>query len=50
MKKSGSLLSGLTNRSPPGDSGMRPPAGRVDQDATRSGVASTPKTLGPRNA
>jgi hypothetical protein len=46
----GYMLKGLKNMSPPGDSGMRPPSGRVNDNPTRDGVAPTPKTLGPRTA
>lgn len=46
----GYMHDGLRNHSPPGDSGMRPPSGKVDQDPVRSGVAPTPKTLGGREA
>ncbi len=46
----GYMHEGMTNRSPSGDSGMRPPKGSVNSDPTRSGVAPTPKTLGPRSA
>ncbi len=44
------LHEGMKNRAPPGDSGMRPSKGHVNDDTTRSGVAPTPKTLGPREA
>jgi hypothetical protein len=52
MAKSGKgyMHEGMKNRSPSGDSGMRPPKGSVNSDPTRSGVAPTPKTLGPRTA
>lgn len=51
MKHSKSALhEGLKNTSPPGDSGMRPSKGHVNDDSTRSGVAPTPKTMGPRTA
>jgi hypothetical protein len=50
MKKSGYMHEGLKKVSPPGDSGMRPPKGSVNSNPTRSGVAATPKTLGPRTA
>lgn len=54
----GSSAGGLTkslmqgeNKSPPAvDSSMRPPKGSVSDDTTRSGVAATPRTLGPREA
>lgn len=46
------MLDGLTNKSPKAtDSSTKPPSsGSVNDDATRSGVAPTPKTLGPRTA
>ena len=46
------MLKGLTRKSPPGvDSSMKPMTKRsVDEDAMRSGVAPTPRTLGPRDA
>lgn len=46
----GYMLKGLKNMSPPGDSGMRPPKGSVNDKPTREGVAPTPATLGPRTA
>ena len=46
----GSMLSGLINRSPKGDSGMRPPSGSVNSDTTRSATAPQPSMLGPRTA
>lgn len=47
----GSMQSGMTKSSPAAvDSSMTPPKGSVDSDTTRSGVAPTPKTLGPRTA
>lgn len=49
-KSVGDLHKGLSNRSPAGDSGMRPGKGSVNDGATRGGVAATPKTLGPREA
>lgn len=50
-KSSGmSLLSGLTNKSPSGDSGVRPQGGSVNNDTTRSDTAKNPPTLGPRVA
>jgi len=49
--KSGSLTSGMSRKNPKGvDASMSPKGGKVDSDATRSGVASTPRTLGPREA
>ena len=48
--KGGYMHAGMKNMSPSGDSGMRPPKGHVNDDATRSGVAPTPRTLGPRDA
>ncbi len=44
------MHAGMKNMSPPGDSGMRPPKGRVNDKSTRDSVAPTPKTLGPREA
>lgn len=45
------LLDGLKNMSPPArDASFKAPAGRVDDSPVRSGVAKTPKTLGPRTA
>lgn len=46
----GYMHEGMKNMSPPGDSGMRPPGGKVNNNPTRDGVAPTPKTLGPRTA
>lgn len=45
----GSLLKGLTNRSPEPPT-AKPKGGSVDSGATRSKTAPTPKTLGPREA
>lgn len=40
-----------TNKGPaPVDSSMTPPKGSVNDDPVRSGVAPTPRTLGPRTA
>ena len=47
--KSGSMLNGMTRKCPPGDSGMRPPAGSVNTDTTRSDVGKG-HSLGPREA
>jgi len=47
-KTVGDLHKGLTNHSLPGDSGMRPGSGHVNDGATRGNVAASPKTLGPR--
>ena len=45
------LHKGLSNRSPKSeDSSMARKGGSVNSEPTRSGVAPTPKTLGPRNA
>lgn len=45
------MLKGLKNRSPSStDASTRLPGKNIDKDAVRSGVAKTPKTLGPRNA
>lgn len=43
------LKGGLTTRSPMAPS-KKPNNPKVDKDAKRSGVAPTPKTLGPRYA
>ena len=49
--KGGSLLGGLSRKSPKGvDASMSPKGGSVNADATRSGVAPTPKTIGGRDA
>lgn len=49
--KGGDMLKGLSRKSPPAeDSSMRPKGGRVDNEATRTSTAPTPKTLGPRCA
>lgn len=46
-----SMTEGMSNKSPKAvDESMRPPSGSVDSDTTRSGVAPTPRTLGPREA
>lgn len=51
MKNSGGYMhQGMKNKSPSGDSGMRPPKGSVNDDAVRGSTAPTPATLGPRNA
>lgn len=52
MKKAsgGYMHQGMKNHSPPGDSGMRPPKGSVNDDATRGSTAPTPATMGPRTA
>lgn len=51
MKSSGSLLQGMKNRSPmASDASTKPHPEGVNKDTTRSAVASTPKTLGPRVA
>lgn len=45
------LLKGLKRSRAPGvDASMNLPGKSIDKDATRSGVAKTPKTLGPRTA
>lgn len=44
-----SLYEGLKNHSPAAPS-EKPKGPSVNADATRKGVASTPKTLGPRTA
>lgn len=44
-----SLLDGLKEKGvEPRDSSFERKGGKVDDDATRKGVAPTPKTLGPR--
>jgi hypothetical protein len=49
--KSMSMLKGLTRKCPPGvDASMSPRGGDVNTDATRGGVAKTPRTIGPREA
>ena len=49
--KGGSMLSGLTTKSPPAsDSSMKPPSGSVNSDTTRSGTAPNPGTIGGRVA
>ncbi len=49
--KSMSMLKGLSRKNPPGvDASMSPKGGSVNADATRGGVAKTPRTLGPRDA
>ena len=46
-----SLKGGLTRKEPKGeDSSMKLGKGSVNDGATRSGVAPTPKSLGPRTA
>lgn len=45
------ILKGMTNKSPKAtDASTRLPPKNIDSDAVRSGVASSPKTLGPRTA
>lgn len=48
----GGMHAGMTNRSPKAsDASTKPQSSRsVNDEATRSGVAKTPKTLGPRTA
>lgn len=47
----GNLHEGMKNRSPASyDKSMALPGKSIDKDPVRSGVASTPKTLGPRTA
>lgn len=49
-KNSGNMLKGLTNDSPKAsDASTKPPSGSVNDGATRSSAATTPKTLGPRS-
>lgn len=51
MKDNKSMLDGLTRKNPPGeDKSMTIKGGSVNTDATRTSVAATPKTLGPRTA
>lgn len=51
-KRSGKGYLATQGRTAPAsvDSSMSPKGGSVNVDATRSGVASTPRTLGPRDA
>jgi hypothetical protein len=46
------LLKGLTRKNPPQRAAGDPkkPTKSLDADATRSSVAKTPRTLGPRTA
>lgn len=45
------LLKGLkTDQLPPRDASFTPKGGKVDDDPVRTGVAKTPKTIGPRTA
>lgn len=47
----GGYFDGMTNKSPPStDKSMTPKGGSVNDEATRTGTAKTPKTLGPRTA
>jgi len=48
MKPTTDLLAGLTRKNPAGDSGMRPSSASVDDSPTRTGPASSPSSLGPR--
>lgn len=51
MKKhKGHMHAGLTKMAPAADSGVRPPSGKVNQEATRGSKAPHPKSLGPRTA
>lgn len=43
-------LNGTKTPPPAVDASMTPPKGSVNTDTTRSATASTPKTLGPREA
>jgi hypothetical protein len=45
----GNMLEGMTDRCPAPPT-EKPKGGSVDSDATRSGTAKTPKSLGPRTA
>ena len=46
----GSMLAGLTNKSPKGDSGMMPPKGSVNDVSVRSSTAKNQSPQGPRTA
>lgn len=47
----GSLLKGLTRKNPrPSDASTTAKGGSVNSDAIRTSTASTPRTLGPRDA
>ena len=46
----GYMHEGMSRKNPPGDSGMRPPKGHVNDNPTRSETAAHPRTLGPREA
>lgn len=47
----GDLLKGLSRKNPSAsDKSTSLPGKNIDSDAVRSGVAPTPKTLGPRSA
>lgn len=49
--KPGNMHMGMTNHSPKSaDASTVPPKGSVNEGAVRSGVAPTPRTLGPRDA
>lgn len=49
--KSMNMHKGMKRHAPMGvDASMKPMGGSVDNNATRSGVAPTPRTLGPRDA
>ena len=49
--KSQNLHSGLSRKAPKGvDASMSPKGGSVNSDATRSGTAASPRTIGPRDA
>lgn len=52
--KSGTMHSGLTNKSPKGpldgDPSMKVKGGSVNAEPTRSTTGKTPTTLGPREA
>lgn len=51
MGLSGDLHKGLKDRNPSAsDKSTRLPGMNIDSDATRSSTASTPPTLGPREA
>jgi len=47
----GSMLSGLSDRSPPAvDASQKPPSGSVNSETTRKDIAPTQPTIGPRCA
>lgn len=49
--KDDGYFGGMTDKSPSStDKSTTPKGGSVNDDATRTGTAKTPKTLGPRTA